>query len=53
VIQHFALAQKTEIFLKVLLCNTFKNISVLLKASISCNVNRRRSQKLIALIAKE
>jgi hypothetical protein len=33
--------------------NTFKNISVLLKASISCNVNRRRSQKLIALIAKE
>jgi hypothetical protein len=34
ILHRFALTQNPEIFLKVLLCPTFKNISVLLKASI-------------------
>jgi hypothetical protein len=31
-VQRFALTQNPEIFLKVALCATFKNISLLLKA---------------------
>jgi hypothetical protein len=35
-LQHFALTQNPEIFLKVVQSATFKNISVLPKASIEC-----------------
>ncbi len=45
-LQRFALTCNPEIFLKALQSNAFKNISVLLKASIGCMTKTKPKRKL-------